>query len=68
MLSTVIVVTAAAESLYRGCTELESVHAILRKPFEVDLLEDLLRRMLKEPAAPPRDKMRADGGIRLKIG
>jgi DNA-binding response OmpR family regulator len=51
MLSTVVVVTAAAESLYRGCTELESVHAILRKPFKIDQLEDLLRRMLKEPIA-----------------
>jgi hypothetical protein len=66
MLSKIVVVTAAAESFYRECMELQSVHAIMRKPFDVDQLEDVLRRMLKEPAASPR-KMRADSTMRLKI-
>src|ERR1700687_4630125 len=47
MLSAVVVVTAAGESLYHECTELQSVHAILRKPFDVDQLEDVLRRMMQ---------------------
>jgi DNA-binding response OmpR family regulator len=67
MLSRIVVVTAAAESLYRECMELQSVHAIMRKPFDVDQLEDVLRRMLKEPAASPRNQMRADSTMRLKI-
>ncbi len=67
MLSAVVVVTAAAESLYRECIELESVRAIMRKPFDVDQLEEILRRMLSQPAPLPR-KMRAGGAMRLKIG
>ena len=67
VLSRIIVVTAAAESLYRESVELESVHAILRKPFNVDQLEDVLRRMIGAPATPPKKKMRAGGAMRLKI-
>lgn len=67
MLSKIIVVTAATESLYRESVELESVHAILRQPFNVDQLEDVLRRMIDAPADLPKNKLRAGGAMRLKI-
>jgi CheY-like chemotaxis protein len=67
MLSRIVVVTAAAESTYRECVELESVRAILRKPFNVDQLEDVLRRMIDTPATLPNKKMRVGGTMRLKI-
>jgi DNA-binding response OmpR family regulator len=67
MLSNIVVVTAANESLYRDYEELRSVHAVMRKPFNVEQVEDALRQMMHEPAAPPRDKMRAGGTMRLKI-
>jgi DNA-binding response OmpR family regulator len=67
MLSNIVVVTAATESLYRDCEELRSVRAILRKPFNVEQLEDALRQMTHEPAAPPKNKMRAGSTMRVKI-
>lgn len=67
ILSRIVVVTAATESLYREGVELESVHAILRKPFDVDQFEDVLRRLMDTPAAVPKKKMRAGGAMRLKI-
>ena len=66
ILPKIVVVTAAAESLYRGSTHLQSVHAILRKPFDVDQLEEVLRRMMQERAAT-HGELRADGTMRLKI-
>ena len=56
----VVVVTAASESLYRQCTELEMVHAILRKPFDVDQLEEQLR-MIVGQVPRSQKKVRAGG-------
>jgi len=67
LLAKVVVVTAALESLYRGCTELEMVHAILRKPFDVDQLEEQLRMVIGEMPRSQK-KVRAGSTMRLKIG
>lgn len=68
MLARVVVITAAVESLYRECEELQSVCAILRKPFDVGQLEDVLGQMMRKPAPLPKKKLRAGGTMRLKIG
>lgn len=47
LLRRVIVLTAAHEHTTRDCEELRYVHAFLRKPFEVDVLESELMACLR---------------------
>ncbi len=70
LLAKTIVVTAAAESTFRDCEEISRVFAVMRKPFDVQGLEDqLLRIMSGGRGAPHRSpNSRASGTMRLKIG
>ena len=45
-LSRVIVMTAAAESTFRGCEELADVHCVLRKPLDLEVLTSEIRSCL----------------------
>ena len=40
LLRRTIVITAAAEATYRGCAPLQSVWHLLKKPFELSMLEE----------------------------
>jgi DNA-binding response OmpR family regulator len=42
MLSRVVIVTAAAESVWRNCREVQSVRALIRKPFDLRDVESAL--------------------------
>jgi response regulator RpfG family c-di-GMP phosphodiesterase len=42
MLSRVVIITAAAESVWKDCREVQSVRALIRKPFDLRDVESAL--------------------------
>lgn len=48
LLGRTIVITGAAERTYRGCRDLDLISSVIRKPFEVEALEEAVRRCLTQ--------------------